>query len=473
MLTRRQFFTWVGAAWPFSSMATDPSCFWIEEKDCFELCADFFLPDLPTGWVQFDTSRPDTTGGRAYNDVAYPGGGPGYAKPASDGTNIVVAANYSYGVTGPSSGSHFSYGSHRSTDDGFTYGAFVDYTPWLAGSIDAGYDADYDMWSILEYQGTRISYDGVSKFYVVNTTHLNISDDDIRFRTHTSTDGGATWSTNTTVPTNPKGVSVTQSDSYNGKIWCFGTNYYGYYYSTQPQRFIAAYSGDDGATWSETVVGIDIDNYSTIPYDEHGVSSANADGYHILQEVYTGFPGDYGMYYWRPTSNTTWAAPLFLFDYDTSNYHDAPGLLASRVTSGLVLAANAGYAGSFDAMFVRRSIDGGQNFAAEYGINLPTASYFFQVALAQNLFQLVELTDGRIVIVAVVKNGSLTEVVYCVSEDLGISFSGWTILGTGDSFWIKDPIYYTERIFACARGVDVVVSQTDRTQQGNILIFRP
>jgi len=481
MLTRRKLLAWFGSVWPFSIMAND-NCYWIDEQECFELCAQDFLPPLTSGWVQFDTTRPDATGGRAYNDTSYPGGGPGYAKPAaSSGENgvIIIGCNYRYGVTNATDGSHYSYGSHRSTDYGFTYDAFTDYTPWLAGSIAAGYDADYDGWGVWYHHGTKISYDGVSKFYVVNTTHLNISNTDIRFRTHVSTDNGETWSTNTVVPTNPKGVHVTQSDSYNGNVWCFGTNYYGYNLAAQPQRFIAAHSDDDGATWSETVVGTDIDNYSTTPYDEWGDVSANADGLHILQEIFFGsFPGPYtyGLYYWRPTSNATWAAPVMLFDYEnSSNYSDwGDNILGSRVTSGLVLATTSGYAGSFSCIYVRRSIDSGQSFAAEYSVNFPTVNYYIQPFDARNAFDLVELADGRIVLVGVVRNdANQPEMIYSVSEDLGVSFSSWTALGSGTSFWIKDDKFQGQRVWACARGVDVVVTQTDRTQQGNVFIFRP
>jgi hypothetical protein len=265
-----------------------------------------------------------------------------------------------------------------------------------------------------------------------------------------------------------------QSDSYNGKVWCWGTNYYQYNYGSGPPyfpEFIAAYSGDDGVSWTEVTLGTDIDNYSGTPYDEHGISSANQDGYHIAQEVFFGTgPYTWGVYYWRPTSNTTWDTPVLLFDYDTSNYEQAPGLLASRITSGLVLAANAGYAGSYDCIYIRRSTDSGQSFAAEYGHNLNTPGAYWDAPEAQNLFQMVELADGRIVIVAVHDGPTLR---YCVSENLGVSFGSWVFLGFGSSFWIKDPKFYTEKVFACARGVDIVVTQTDRTKYGRNFIFRP
>jgi len=475
--SRRQFL-FVGAAWPLVAMADN--CYWVEELGAVELCTGADLPPLADGWVRFD-SEPDPIAGRSFYTTFYgESRAPMAARPAFGNGKIVVAAGFSYGVTG--NGSNETYAVFVSDDDGFTYGDCIEKFTWLpgAGTYYGGYDACPYWRGVDEQFGTFITFDG-SLFYVVSNTSNDDSDNVQRIVTSRSADG-ETWTTENVVGANH---TVTHTDSIDGDLYYLGTNHVDAVVDfSETGRYTAGYSDDHGATWTTHVFTEAEHNYGGQPTDRFESCSADAVGLHIAYLGYIDDPYFYGILYHRPTSKTTWAAPSMVYDVDTegpSYFLIEEGcieVLASRSRPGEVYLGFA-LTGDSDALAWRRSTDGGATFSSLIyaWIGSVALSEYFDFIQSQNKQVAVELDDGRIVIVFVVSSynsdtfESFVTVTYVVSEDGMQTFSAPVAVSVNE--WISDSSFRAERIRACAKGNDVVVTQTRRNTAGNNLIFRP
>jgi len=497
VIGRRDFLSWIGAAWPFSAMS---NCYWVDEFDATQLCAVGFLPPLPEYWVRWDDGD-SLDGSPAARTYEWPDerAAKSAKVAASSGENgiIVVAANYPYGDHA-NGYTVETYCAQYSTDYGFTYSAPVEYQTWQQGSTTGGYTAANANYQDTYYHnGTSIDYDG-SRFVIVNDIGNNEgytpTNPYSTIVTAVSTDG-QNWTVNTVANTK---YNVQRCAAYGGDIWYLSNNDYEALVGTEDYYYLINYSANDGASWATTALGSNngvTSNWNS-PREEYCAISANSTGCHVLAEVYDEIaPNDYGNYYWRPTSASTWAAPILLWDFD-NDFPTAPGtraqdfgvqILACRVNdANLIIAATM--ASDYTSIWIKRSTDGGQNWSAEEQAldvigGSPYNEYFHQFD-AQNIFRLVELDDGRLVLVFIVDaqftgylvnadgvdNNHPAWMTYCVSEDQGVTWSPVTYL---TPWWVADFLYYGERIEVAARGVDVVALATSREKGSFSYIFRP
>lgn len=488
---------------------SEDNCYWTGEVGAFELCAEAFLPPLPEYWVRWDSEtgligspaiRTAKTGqwygdGRAAQSVKV---------AASSGENgvIVLAVNYPFGDF-TNNYSRQTYCVQRSTDYGFTYSDAIEYRTWQQGSAGGGYDAANGNWNDTYYhQGTPIDYDYANERFVVvseigNNEGFSPTNPYSTIVTAVSTDG-ASWTTNTVLNTK---YNVMRCATYGGKIWYIDNNDWEDLFGTEGYYYGINYSANDGASWSHTALGSnnDLVTNRNNPEEVYTSLSANSTGCHILAEIYklqAPNQDDWGNYYWRPTGDNTWAAPIKLWDHDnvfpSAPTHQASDytceIVASRIDPNLIMSIKMST--DWDDIWLKRSTDGGQIWSTEQqviqlnynGGSDPAEN--FRWNQAANMFQLLELDDGRWVITWVMEayygNPYETDptvfdnypgwVCYSVSEDAGLSWSQITLVSP---FWTMDPVYYGERFEACARGVDVVVAMTNRSEGSYCLIFRP
>lgn len=446
------------------------TCYWVKENGAIETCIAESPPELTDGWVQFDTI-PDNTGGRGPYDYASGlTNHPVTVKPAYGNGLIVVACMYFFGVQPVySDGSAETQGIFVSDDDGFTYGPFIDKYPWLAGgTIPLGYDVS-DIWQeVHQYNGTQISFDG-SNFYVVASSVMDIDRENVYIRTSKSADG-VNWTTNSISGPNHY---VTKSACLNGDLWYMGTNSHDYEFNGATAYTTVGYSDNDGLTWSPFNLTFQEFIGGARPRDFDVDCSPNAEGLHII--VKESDDTDDGIYYYRPTSKTTWTPRAVIFVYPPSyDYYSEDGgmsIVASQVTPGNIYVSVGGEGGFPDrTVYFRRSIDGGVSWGSVVPIPVDGS---FTLFYAWNGSQMVELADGRLVIVFVYDNANdQPELAYAVSSDAGGSFAPPVVFSTNE--WLADPDgYYSPRLHICAKGNDVVVASTDRSLAGKNLIFRP
>jgi hypothetical protein len=442
------------------------NCYWIGESGAYELCFSVDLPGLPTGWIQYD-SLPDAIIGRA-GYTTYPpiSNHPQSGRPAYGNGNIVIACAFSYGVQpAASNGSHETYGVFVSQDDGFTYGDLIEKFTWLPGGpYFEGYDANGFFYGQIEHFGTAISFDGTD-FYVVSTTNNNTADNELLIITSKSSDG-LSWSN---ITTNAADHDISLSDSYGGKVWYLGTNSTIATYTPFPaDAFTVGYSGDDGATW--TTATLVAPNYAA-PDDVFVACSANQDGFHMAMQSYVVF---WGIVYYRPTGNSSWDTPVDLFDFALGFYEDfGVQLIASRIDTNNIYASVNGYTvvDSYDCIYFRRSGDGGLTWSSDITAWEGDATNYLPSTGRFNRHQLVELADERLVVVFVYNDGADDNLAYVISSDNGVTWGAATVLETAP--FLIDNYFYNARIYACARGNDVIVTQCDRVIAGNTYIFRP
>lgn len=483
-------------------MSTGENCYWIEEYGAYELCATGApLPDLPEYWVRWDNGIVLAGGNREFTQSGYYQGreAPLSSQVAYGNGTIVNTATYDAGSNAvDDSGGAYSYTFAYSTDDGFTYSDPIDQKPWLPGVNDGGYDWQNGQWIDTFYEAnTPIDFDG-SRFVTVgawgNDEGYNPTTKET-IVTRVSTDG-ITWTRNEIFDNL---YNCLHCAAYDGDIWylsCMDWN--GLYVSDYV--FAMGYSDNDGATYTYNQIGLGIDTNSNSPRSEqYSDLSANSTGCHVVAEIFDdplGYPNPYfyGIYYWRPTGNTTWASPILLWDKN-DDFPTVPGMgasdlggqiLACRVNDhNLILSVIMGY--DYSSIWLKRSIDGGVTWSVETLIeqlDYDTYSEGFSWQMSQGLIDIVELDDGRLVCTWVseayypgydtVAEGAFDDwpgwTYYKVSEDGGLSWSEKTLLSP---FWVADQTYYGERFRACAKGVDVVITCT-RSRVGSFnLIFRP
>jgi hypothetical protein len=476
-------------------MSEGPNCYWIEEYGAYEICASLNLPDLPEYWVRWDKEL-DPIANRTAETGAWFGDGyaAGASKPMYGNGVIVNATMMPYGDF-INDYSRATYCVITSDDDGFTYGDFIEYSPWLQGTANGGYDATNGNWApYTNYHfGTRCAWDG-ARFVIINTIG---SDEGFSSPTFQEirvaySVNGTDWTVNDSSTANEYIVGAA---AYAGDIWFLSNNGFANDLGTEEVFYRIGYSSNDGVSWSVTDLG---DDDLTIgwsdPKERLSYLSANSSGCHVVGEIYHNISGDYGQYYWRPTGVNTWAAPIMLWDAQT----DWPGysvaaadfgiaLLACRINDpDLILSAQLDW--NWNGVWIRRSTDGGINWSAhQLLIELDEAGpYSEEIKWAQawNPVQLVELDDGRLVCVIVYNAyypGYETEAegakddwpgwtAYCVSEDGGATWSALTLV---TPFMVSDPYYYGQRFECCAKGVDVVVTITHRAEGTYNIIFRP
>lgn len=481
---------------------SEVNCYWIGEQGAVELCAADFQPPLPDYWVRWDDgdSLIGSPASRTYVTAYYGDGRAAQAAKvaASSGVNGVIVVAASYPIGDHTNGyTEDTYCAHYSTDYGFTYSAPVEYVAWQAGTNPGGYQAANGNWGNQWYHnGTAIDYDG-SRFVIVNDPGNNEgytpANPYSTIVTAVSTDG-QNWTTNTVPNTN---WNVMRCAAYNGDIWYLDNNDYRSLFQSEEYHYGINYSANDGASWSNTRLGSNTGAVcnKNAPREEFTMLSANSLGCHVAGEIFHLITFDFGIYYWRPTGVNSWDTPILLWDHD-NDFPTAPGqgaddytceILASRYyDANLVVSIKMGY--DFTSIWLKRSTDGGQIWSAEQKI--VTMDYTdpryenFRWQQASNMFRLLELTDGRLVVVYVMEAyyGAYYEdspqtwenwpgwITYIVSEDGGQSWSSPTLVSP---WWVQDPVYYGERIEACARGIDVVVTGTERGVGSYNLIFRP
>jgi hypothetical protein len=166
-----------------------------------------------------------------------------------------------------------------------------------------------------------------------------------------------------------------------------------------------------------------------------------------------------------------------LFDYDSGDYYedDGPKLVASRVNAGYVYAAQTGTTGSDGVIYFRRSTNGGVSWEANVvAVLLNDPGGQFAVFGAQNVCELIELADGRLVIIFLYSSNAGSNFAdYVVSSDQGATWSTRTNI-SGLNEWIYNSLNFTNaRLLAAAKGNDVMVTRVDPEDDGQILIFRP
>ena len=459
------------------------NCYWIEEQGAFEVCAVTELPPLTTGWVQFD-SLPDPIVGRSHYTV-WPGASiaPAMVRPAYGNGLIVIGAHYSYGVQPDpyiTPGTHETTGVFVSDDDGFTYSGLIEKFTWLPGTAPAGYDGS-DFWSFaFAHYGTDIYFDG-SHFYVISQTM-----DDQPFaggytpRLHTSKSAdGVIW-TNQKAPA--AGYELSQAEAYQGDLWFYGNNFPASSFAPfDTLTWVVGHSNNDGATWTITPLNYEY-GWNGDPWPNFDDISANQNGLHIAAQV-SDYPS-YGVFYFRPTGAASWAAPMpMIFDFANPDilggwaYSEVgPSLVASRVNPLNIYACHETYGITNEYIAFRRSLDGGLTWGNISAAVELAGSEEFHFSLTQNGARMVELDDGRLVIVFVYRNFDpyVIHTAYVVSTDYGASWGARVVFSSGE--WVADSGAggRTARLHVCVRaGVDVIVTQSRRVDFAKAYIIRP
>jgi len=474
------------------------TCYWIEEVACIEDCENPNLPPIPEYWVRLDSENFTPATGRDYLKTGYYAGwrAPNSIGIATGNGLIVHAANYPWGdwINGFST---TSYVTQYSDDNGFTYSDSIDYEPWVAGTQLGGYDSGNDYWFGINYDvGTGIDFDPVeTRFVTVRDTGNDEG--------YSPTSGSIILTAISSDAINWTVAKETGSEdyvlhmaAYDGHIWYLGNNGWAAEYGVgEDYSYIAGYSANDGASWTRTDLtpGDNVPNNSA-PQDKWSAASANSTGCHFIVEVfYYDAPFWYGMVYFRPTSNTTWATQYLMWDLDAvgdllpdgaSNYGN--DLLACRVNDHNLIICGT-MADDWASIWIKRSTDAGVNWGSPIKLMQLNSSLPFSEAFewrhAENMFRLVELDNGNIVCVLVyeayypgyesspeIHDGSPGWVSYVMSEDQGQTWSQLTLV---TPWWQSDERYYTARIRAAANGNDVVVTCTDQMQGTFDITIRP
>jgi hypothetical protein len=446
------------------------NCYWIEEDGVIELCAEAALPGLPSGWIRFD-SQP--TNGQIADTVYAPSVAPMQAKAAYGNGLIVMAAAFKWGVSDAVDGSHETYTTFVSDDDGFTYGLSNEPYAWRAGAGAAygGYDAESWSGDRNEHYGTKISFDG-SVFYIVNTTNNDINPDPwyVHETIVTRSADGVNWITTAQYP---NGRSVMSSDSFNGDLWYVG--------GTRPadpwpdDHWAICHTDDHGATWTETQLPGGTDRNGESPDYTHD-SAANADGLHIITMSYIPSPYFYGFIYHRPTSKTTYATGIQFFWSESGDPYvgvENANIIASRINTNFIMCSFIERTND-DEILVKRSLDGGLTWGANITAYAAPGDFYFRYQLFYVHHGSCQLDDGRVVIVVTVEGTHETvndnHAFYVISYDEGATW-GPPIHITGGI--LADAGWGQGRISVEARGNDFILSNGERATQYRNWIVRP
>ena len=314
------------------------NCYWIEEYGAYENCVNPNLPPLPGDYVVWDET-PTTLAGRTISPT-FPRGSAWIEIVASPDL-IVFGCNSNWGI----SNTWKSYSVATSSDHGFTWAGYDKY-PFVDG-VGNGYMAPAYVdaqWS--QHFGTAITYDEEGgEFFSTDSTMNDEADTVAKLRTSRSTDG-VNW---TSVLVTDINYTAIVCEAYDGTVWYIGYNYVPYndgIPSTENEQWISLRASDNGGvTWAGQKIGGPSYGAWDFPYKEHVYCSANAQGLHVINNAFDG--SDTNMYYIRPTSSTTWAAPVILWnwvsDLSPGQNGSADFIIASRARPGELYVGTVEY----------------------------------------------------------------------------------------------------------------------------------
>jgi hypothetical protein len=463
------------------------NCFWVAEDGTFETCIDGSLPPLPGDYVIWDAT-PEVLAGRALYGTYVVG---------SDVSQIGLAASLDIIVMGANSpwrgdATVSSYTVIVSDDHGFTFSGGIDKYPWNDGTGN-GYHANWYDQGLGAWCGTAIAYDEEGgEFWSVDATMNDEQYWVSRLKTSRSTDG-VNW---TTVQVDDLNLAPVWCDAYNGTVW-----YLGYNYSSandgEPvyieERLSFRASDDGGLTWA----GEEIGTPNFIPWEGNSRSlcqcSANAQGLHVIDNAYDYIGFETRLYYIRPTSKTTWAAPVVLWplsgDMSVAYIGGGDALIASRANPGTIYVFALDGRTPYYSILYRKSADNGLTWNpsavawagdATYDMNLSNSG-------SDNGLRVVELDDGRLVLITLGEDASSGTskllYAYAVNEDgMNSGFPAVTYLLPDKNMYDTVLAGFTERFEATNKGNDVLLVMPndsrstpqigeDRLQRS--LVFRP
>jgi hypothetical protein len=452
------------------------NCYWVEEDGVYELCVDPNLPPLPGDFVVWDET-PQTLSGRTIA-ATYPRGS-SWVEVVANPDTIVIGCNSWWGTTN----TYKSYIVCTSTDHGFTWQGYDKY-PHVDG-VNVGYMAAGGVdvqWT--QFFGTAITYDEEGgEFFSVDCTMDDVDDDTAKVRTSKSTDG-VNWTSLVVTDINYTAIIC---DAYNGTLWYIGYNYTPYWagvpaYEDYRQIGLRA-STDDGATWTgQKVGGPSYDAWGNV-YKESVRCSANAAGLHVINNAWDG--NDTNMYYIRPTSNTTWAAPVLMYADTSSMAAIRIGAddfcIASRARPGEIYIGTVDETASYSVTY-RKSVDNGLNWttaaiAWSESVGGDLGNSYANPA-TYNVIRVVELDDGRLVIVLRLSPGGRRYAYAVNSDGLTTGFGPTTILQPEFNLDATQYANFTPRFEVTAKGNDVVIVWcNDSPGSGDdferSLVFRP
>jgi hypothetical protein len=452
------------------------NCYWIEEQGAFEVCAEG-VP-LPGDYVSW-SDTPEVIAGRT------PGGG--YTSAQCHWVEVVASPDIIVmGVNSEWGGvdTYKSYLIVTSSDHGFTFSGGIDKYPFVDGSVVGYMATDYDsQWQ--QYYGTAVAYDEEGgEFFSLDNTMNDENYNTSKLRISRSTDG-VSW---TSLLSNDANYHVMWCDAYNGTIWYVGHNL-NYAYNNTPfaqgERIVLRASTDGGVTWTGTVIGNDTLYQATVFNKEDAGCSANAAGLHVINNVWNGAVTS--LYYIRPTSNTTWASPILLWPISPNPsawIGETDFIIASRASPGEIYVGVLGDdLWPIYTVYYRRSVDNGLTWSPAAAAWSDTVDYAIAIynGSAFNGIQVVELDDGRIILVTLGTRESDGKLLYgyAVNADgLATGFGATTLLMPDgmDLFDSDFPVYHP-RFEATNKGNDVVICWGNNGGLGTIpqqsLVFRP
>ena len=449
------------------------NCYWIEELGAFEVCAESNLPPLPGDYVIW-SDTPEVLAGRVH-DYGYIPSQVNWCEVVASPDIITIAVNSGW-ESGPT---WSSYMVVTSSDHGFTFSGGIDKYPFLAGTGEGYIATDYDG-SFTKYYGTAIAYDEEGgEFIAIDNTKNDELVATSKMRISRSTDG-VNW---TTLLSYDENYLVTWCEAYNGTIWYVGHNLsYKWYLDPfyQEPRLVLRTSTDGGVTWTGSVIGNDTTYQATNGNfnKEDAGCSANAAGLHVINNAGDGY--EFSLNYIRPTSNTTWAAPVVLWPIasEESLQGETDFILASRARPGEI------YVGSVfnwpHEVHYRRSTDNGLTWSPAAVAWAPIAEFNIDMSNSNssNGIQVVELDDGRLVLI--MHGWHIPEYhshfAYAVNTDgLATGFGATTIL-LPDGIEINSGEFsgFHPRFEATNKGNDVVLAWGNIGYAPNrTLVFRP
>jgi hypothetical protein len=451
------------------------NCFWVAEDGAFEICIDEGIAPLPGGYVVWDDA-PEVLAGRSAGSSLI--GNATWVEVVASPNLIVMAVNTDWGI----SNTWKSYMVVVSDDHGFTFSGGIDKAPFVDGSNVGFMATDYDaQWN--QHFGTSISYDEEGdEFFIVEGTLNDEGWNTSKVLTHRSTDG-VNW---TTVLSDDVNHVPVLSEAYNGTVWYLGCNIVAWnncFPSCDDAKLSIRASEDGGITWAGQIIGnANFETFESITKDLCRCE-ANAQGLHVIDNAYYDST-DTGMFYFRPTSKTTWAAPFMLWPntYSMANtqHGSSDFFIASRANPGTLYVGltNRQFNTYIDVVY-RKSSDNGLTWSPDATAWSGTSAYYplFSNQGTYNGIQVVELADGRLVLIMFGYNDATDKYLfaYAVNNDgLTSGFGSHTFLEPDINIDRVTLANYTPRFEATNKVNDVVlVFCNDQGEEQRSLVFRP